>query len=79
MNMPQQYRVWATQQQFEQMVAEIESLRAQVAELNADALVRANKQAILIQAMWHIREHSLYYHDREIATEVLTAIGELQP
>lgn len=36
------------------------------------------QQAILIQAMWHIREHSLYYHDREIATKVLTDIGELR-
>ena len=34
MNMPQQYRVWATQQQFEQTLAEIERLRAQVQHEN---------------------------------------------
>lgn len=57
---------------------EIESLRAQVEDHIANALVRANRQAIMVEALKHIREMSLYHTDREIATKVLTDIGELQ-
>jgi len=58
---------------------ELASLRAQVEQLTADAVIRANRQAILIDALKHIREFSLYYHDREIAQQVLEAIQETQP
>jgi hypothetical protein len=55
---------------------EIESLRAQVEDHIANALVRANRQAIIVEALRHIREFSLYQHDREVATQVLREIGE---
>lgn len=70
--------IFEQRQENDRLRAQIYRLRAQVDELTVGARVRANKQAILIQAMWHIREMSLYYHDREIATKVLTDIGELR-
>lgn len=57
---------------------EIESLRAQIEQLTADAIVRADKQARLIQAMWNIQQFSLHPEYREVATQVLREIGELQ-
>ena len=58
---------------------EIECLRAQVEDHIANALARANKQAIMVEALKHIREMSIYHTDREIATKVLVDVGELQP
>lgn len=58
---------------------EIASLRAQVEDHIANALVRANQRAIMVEALKHIREMSLYHTDREIATKVLTDIGEITP
>jgi hypothetical protein len=70
--------VWRAEGRMDEAEYEAEKLRAQVEQLTADAIIRADRQAILIQAMWHIRENSLYYHDRDIATKVLTDIGELR-
>lgn len=58
--------------------AEIERLRAQVEQLTADAIVRADKQARLIQAMWNIQQFSIHPAYREVAERVLKEIGELK-
>ena len=59
--------------------AEIEALKAQIDQYIADAIVRAHKQCIAIEALKRINELSLYYLDREIAQKALADIEGVQP
>lgn len=56
---------------------EIESLRAQVAELIAGALVRAHRQCIAVQALTAIRDMATNEEMRQIARRAVVQIGEV--
>ena len=61
------------------MMDEIARLRAQVEALTADAVIRANRQAILIEAMKRIELNATDSHVMRIAAGALNAIGETKP
>ena len=58
---------------------EIERLRSQVEQLTADAVIRANRQAILIDALKRIELTTTNSHTMRLAAAALNAIGEAQP
>jgi hypothetical protein len=58
---------------------EIESLRAQVEDHIANALVRANRQAILVEALRHIESASLDTTALQLSARALNTIEEPQP
>jgi prefoldin subunit 5 len=59
--------------------SQINILRAQVDQLTADALIRADRQMILIEAMKRIELNATDSHIMRLAAGALNAIGEAQP
>jgi hypothetical protein len=60
------------------LIDELARLRSQVEQLTADAVIRADRQAILIDALLKIRNTTIY-PGREYAARALIDIGEAQP
>jgi hypothetical protein len=71
--------VAAAHQDIPALLDELASLRAQVEALTADAVIRANRQAILIEAMKRIELNATDSHVMRIAAGALNAIGETKP
>lgn len=62
------------------LYAQIAELKAQVAELTADAIIRAHKQCIAIEALTTIRNNTaLPLATRGIAAQALRQIEAVQP
>ena len=60
------------------LINEIRRLRAQVEQLTTDAIIRADRQAILIDALKDIEKLSNERMIRHIASVAITDIGELR-
>ena len=60
--------------------AEIAALKAEIAQLTADAIVRAHRQCIAMQALLAIRNNTaLLPETRLIAAQALVKIEQVQP
>jgi len=65
--------------EIKQLRFKLDHLRAQVEQLTADALIRADRQMILIEAMKRIELNATDSHIMRLAAGALNAIGEAQP
>lgn len=62
------------------LYAQIAELKAQVAELTADAIIRAHRQCVAMQALLTIRNSpALLPETRQIAARALAEIEQVQP